>query len=595
MSLSHLNGSTVNNSFGIPNNSTGSASTKKTSTTPDILINYNKAFHNATPIMFRDQIISEMYAILMAKQKPNVLLVGPAGSGKTSLAQELARQIANNEQIVPSVLKTMTVYELPISSIISGSSILGQLETKIKEVIDFAENNKVILFIDELHMLINNHSNSAYNEIAQILKPALARGKMHVIGATTTQEARDLLADPAFSRRFSRITVNEISQDEELEVLKQYLPSLRKHYHNKVSLADDLLPNVVTISDDVLRPQTHRPDSGLTLLDRVMGEAIANQQSMIAYLKKSNTIAANAIPNSQQAIVNLNTLERTAAKIASGMQNQPVLTKSGLQDALKSVMYQDDAKNKINKLLLTNQLGVFNPEQPLSMLLVGSSGVGKTMLSRLVANYVTKTEPIVLNMAEYSNDMSITRILGSSAGYIGSDSHAELPFDILDSNPYQVILLDEFDQASMAVQRLFMRVLDEGKLQLANNHMIDFSKAIIFITTNGNNSNYGEHTVGFNNDDSDTTINDLRSVFEDKVINRFTAIIAFRSLTRIDFINIMKAKYAKLIIKLKYKVNNLPNELSDNELEGLADKYYRPEFGARPVEKAIEAYVQTKI
>lgn len=568
---------------------------QKANTIPEGLINYNDEFKDSDPILFRDHLISEMYAVLLAKQKPNVLLVGPAGSGKTALAQEIGREIANKEQAVPSELHKMTVYELPLSSLVAGSAFVGALEEKVNAIVNFAETTDSIIFIDEIHLLINSH-NSSYSEIAQILKPALARGKMHVIGATTTQEARDLLADPAFNRRFSQINVNEITQEQELTLLQKALPSLSKHYHNKVVVPPDLLETVVTISDEVLRPRTHRPDSGLTLLDRVMGEAIANQQYSISVLQKANnTVAANAIKKINQIQLDSNMIEQTATKIVSGMESQPTLNKQSLADALAPVMYQDDAKEKISKLLLTNQLGIFNPEQPLSMLLVGSSGVGKTMISRLVANYVTNTEPIVLNMAEYNSDMALTRILGSSAGYVGSDSHAELPFDILDSNPYQVILLDEFDQSSPAVQRLFMRVLDEGKLQLANNHMIDFSKSIIFITTNGNNSNFGEHTVGFNQESQADATEDLRSVFEDKVINRFSAVIRFNSLTREQFIDIMKENYADLIIKLRHKVTGLPDELSDDELNELADKFYRPEFGARPAKKALEYYVQNKM
>lgn len=568
---------------------------QKANTIPEGLINYNDEFKDSDPILFRDHLISEMYAVLLAKQKPNVLLVGPAGSGKTALAQEIGREIANKEQAVPSELYKMTVYELPLSSLVAGSSFVGALEEKVNAIVNFAETTDSIIFIDEIHLLINSH-NSSYSEIAQILKPALARGKMHVIGATTTQEARDLLADPAFNRRFSQINVNEITQEQELTLLQKALPSLSQHYHNKVVVPPDLLKTVVTISDEVLRPRTHRPDSGLTLLDRVMGEAIANQQYSISVLQKANnTVAANAIKKINQIQLDSNMIEQTATKIVSGMESQPTFNKQSLTDALAPVMYQDEAKEKIIKLLLTNQLGIFNPEQPLSMLLVGSSGVGKTMISRLVANYVTNTEPIVLNMAEYNSDMALTRILGSSAGYVGSDSHAELPFDILDSNPYQVILLDEFDQSSPAVQRLFMRVLDEGKLQLANNHMIDFSKSIIFITTNGNNSNFGEHTVGFNQESHADATEDLRSVFEDKVINRFSAVINFNSLTKEQFIDIMKENYADLIIKLRHKVTGLPDELSDDELNELADKFYRPEFGARPAKKALEYYVQNKM
>lgn len=595
MGLNNLNDNDVNNSFGLPNGPIMKVRQVGMNSKPDLLVNYNDTFKAASPIMYRDAIISEIYAVLLAQKKPNVLLVGPAGCGKTALAEEIARQIATNDLTVPDPLKHMIVYELPLANIVAGSGIVGDLEQKLQDVITFAEENPAILFIDEIHLLMNNDTNPTYNKIAQILKPALARGKMHVIGATTTQESRDLLTDPAFSRRFSKITVDEISQEEELVLLQNALPNLLKHYQNKVSFDSKLLNDVVTISDQVLRPQTHRPDSGLTLLDRVMGEAISNRQSLIAqFTKNGQTQTANTLKQSPQAIVNLRVLQKTATKIVSGIQNQPELTKEGLIKALKPVMYQDQAKKQIIKLLLINQLGVFNAQQPLSMLLVGSSGVGKTMLSKLVANYVTNTDPIILNMTEYNSDMAITRILGSSAGYVGSDSHAELPFDILDTNPYQVILLDEFEKSSPAVQRLFMRVLDEGKLQLANNHIIDFSKSIIFITTNAANSNHAEHLVGFNNNQVQPA-DQLKTTFDNEVINRFSAIVQFNNLSKDKFIDIMKLEYQRLTTKLTQIDPNLPLIISDDELTNLANKFYNPAFGARPAEKALEYYIQNKL
>lgn len=564
--------------------------------TPDGLIDYNDEFKKANAIMFRDAIIREIYAVLLAKKKPNVLLVGPAGGGKTALAEEIGRQLANQDPQIPIALRQMKIYELPLSGIVAGTGVVGELETKMQDIIAFAEDNPVVLFIDEIHLLMNSSQNPTYDKIAQILKPALARGKMRVIGATTTQEARNFLRDPAFSRRFSEITVDELTQEQEQTLLANALPTLTKHYQYQVQVNPTLLKDVVTISDEILRPHTHRPDSGLTLLDRVMGEAVTKKQALIAELTKTGkTQQAQTVQNSGPTTINLQLLQRTATKIVSGLQTQPHLTRDNLTKALAPVTGQDNAKKQVIDLLLANNLGIFAPEKPLSILLVGSSGVGKTMLSRLVARYVTNTEPIVLNMAEYSSSMTLTRILGSSAGYVGSDSHAELPFDILDSNPYQVILLDEFDQADVAVQRLFMRVFDEGKLQLANNHVIDFSKAIIFVTTNGNNTNKGEHAVGFNQSNQDDAQIQLKDVFEDKVLNRFSAIIAFKQLSRTDFITIMKQNYHALAKKLQYKVPNLPAQLSPDELAALADRFYRPEFGARPAQKALEAYIQTKI
>lgn len=593
MGLNHLSDTDVNNNFGISGaGAASSVSGSNQQNVPEELIDYNQKFENAAPIMFRDQIINEIYAVLLASKKPNVLLVGPAGSGKTALAEEVSRQIAKKDLTVPQILSDMTVYELPLANLVSGSGIVGDLEAKTQRIVSYAEENKVILFIDEIHLLMDD--NQIYNKIAQILKPALARGNMRVIGATTTQESRDLLADPAFNRRFSQITVDEISQKEELALLESALPNLIKHYQNKIDFPKELLEDVVRISDDVLRPHTHRPDSGLTLLDRVMGESIVTKQSLIAkFTKDGQQQVVSSLTNDPQAHINLRVIEKTATKILSGVQNQPELSKKELINVLSPIMYQDDAKKQVINLLLAHQLGIFNKQQPLSMLLVGSSGVGKTMLSKLIASYITKTDPIILNMTEYNSSMAITRILGSTAGYIGSDSHAELPFDILDSNPYQVILLDEFEKADQAVQRLFMRVLDEGKLQLANNHVLDFSKTIIFITTNAGNSNNTEHLVGFTNVNNAKPVDELRSSFDNEVLNRFSSIIKFNTLSEDNFNDIMNHEYQKLYDELQHKINNLPTKLDDVTIKELDDKFYDESFGARPVSKAIEYYIQS--
>lgn len=598
MGLDHLTPTDVGNSFGIPTASGGmpfgNPGQNAAGNVPPELINYNKNFKKADSIMFRDQVISEIYAVLLANKKPNVLLVGPAGCGKTTIAEEIARQIANKNLQVPSALLPMTVYELPLVNLVSGSGVVGQLEEKTKNIIAFAEKNKVILFIDEIHLLLSE--NETYNKIAQILKPALAQGNIRVIGATTTQEARDLLSDPALSRRFSQITVNEISQEQELVLLQKMMPPLLKHYQNQIDFPTDLLANVVTISDDVLRPHTHRPDSGLTLLDRVMGEAIATKQALIAtYTNKGQTAIADGLKNDPQAHINLRMIEKTATKIIAGIQVKPEVNQKDLVTALKPVMYQDQAKEQIVKLLLTHQLGIFNKDQPLSVMLVGSSGVGKTMLSKLVAKAITNTEPIILNMTEYNSNMTVTRILGSPAGYIGSNSHAELPFDILESNPYQVILLDEFEKACPAVQRLFMRVLDEGKLQLANNHVLDFSKAIIFITTNAANSNHSEHLVGFNNNNNDKVTDELKGSFDNEVLNRFSMIVKFNSLSSDDFKQIMQVKYQEIYPNLQYKLTKAPKTLDQSTLDKLTAKFYDRAFGARPATKALEYYIQTLI
>lgn len=558
---------------------------------PPELIDYNAKFKTATPVSFRESIINEVYAILLADKKPNALLVGPAGVGKTAIVQEIARQLANNDPIIPDSLKDMHIYELPLSSLVAGGSLVGQIEERTKNILEFAmkAKNHAILFIDEIHQL--EGSDTTYSKVAQILKPALARGDLHVIGATTTQESRDLMRDPAFNRRFSNITVDELTKEQEIIILQNALPRLLKHYNYAVDIQDNLLQNIVDISDNILRPKTHRPDSGLTLLDRAFGEAIVNKKQQLIKMQ-NNPAVLQVLKNDPKAHVNLNNLNKIAQKIVTGSSIKPNVTKAELTTNLSPVLGQDSAIKEITSSILIHQLGIFDNNKPFSFLLMGPSGVGKTMVSNIISETFTKTKPITLNLTEYNSSASINRIIGSPAGYVGSDSHQELPFDSLESNPYQVILLDEFEKADPAVQRLFMRVLDEGKLQLANNHVIDFSKTIIFATTNASHTRTSMNTIGFEGSNAKPS-DKLKNDFDTELLNRFSRIVEFNSIDKESFKHIMQEEYAKLYPKLSKITINAKAKLSTEILDSLADKYYDASFGARPVKHALESYVQS--
>ena len=245
-----------------------------------LLINYNDRFASASPALFRDEVIMQTMSAMVSKKKPNALLIGPAGCGKTAVAEEIARRIASGDQSVPPALRQMTVYELPISSLVAGTSMAGSLEARLKSVIDFARkrSNHAILFIDEIHMVVNDRS-TIYSGIAQILKPALARSDLRVIGSTTTQESRALDKDPAFKRRFSKVVVEELTSEQTRVILDSVLTGLLDHYDHKVSVTPDVLDQVVVSADKVMTG--HRPDTALTLLDRAMGEVVVSHHDQI--------------------------------------------------------------------------------------------------------------------------------------------------------------------------------------------------------------------------------------------------------------------------------------------------------------------------
>lgn len=561
----------------------------------DVLINYNEAFKNADPIEFRDGVISQVMGILIGMSKPNALLVGAAGTGKSAIAEDIARRIANDDPSIPDPLKGYTIYELPLASLVAGKGIVGQLEEATKQVVDYVKDpkHKAILFIDEIHMLMSD--GQIYGKIAQILKPALARGDFRVIGATTLQEANDINRDPAFNRRFSRVIVDELTSEQTLEILKKRRNKLMSHYNYKVSVDDDVLKSCVDTANRWSQVGSHRPDNALTLLDRSMGDALVEQKNKEAAVRNDpNMLAAlqsiTTIPLTEKL------LKRCAMKLMTGHARKTNIDEASLANSLSHIMGQDGAISQITTMLLKRDLELFPTNKPMTVLLTGPSGVGKTAVSKAIAEELTECEPIMLNMTEYNDPATVNRIIGSPAGYVGSDSHAELPFDILESNPYQVIVLDEFEKCHPSVQRLFMSVFDEGKLQCSNGKVQDFSKAIIFATTNAGKTIGAKASLGFthNEDKQAEEVSTLSQWFDVEFLNRFAAIIDFNAIEKDTYASIVANKYQTLRATLgnDRRLAHLPDIIPDDALEEIVATTYVRDFGARPAERAVKSYIE---
>lgn len=566
----------------------------------DLLINYNDKYANGGNAMFREPLVRQLTSVLIGKNKPNALLVGSAGVGKTKIVEDLAYRIATDDPTIPDALKNCIVYELPLANIVADSSLVGQLEAKMLAVIEFAADpdNHAIIFIDEIHQMVDG--SATYSKLAQILKPALARGDMRVIGATTTQESTDLMDDPAFNRRFSRIIVDELTQKQTEEVLLAAKPSYINHYKNRILIDDDILPLVVKIADQYATAGNHRPDTALTLLDRACADAIV--------ARKIQEQKLSADPSMSQALSMLKTqlvpltergLKDCAYKLMTGCATKTPLDEQRLRDALSRIKGQDKILDEITNRMHKLEMNLFPRKTPFSMLFAGASGVGKTEVTKIIAQELTGTKPIMLNMAEYHSSASINRIIGSSVGYVGSDSKAELPFDSLESNPYQVILLDEFEKADKSVQRLFMSVFDEGTLQTSNGRTIDFSKTIIIATTNANHSAGKTQHMGFvtatsHGDKQRSALSDLKQWFDTELLNRFEKVYTFNNLDKDIYRDIVADIYKREISRIK-SVNRsikLPDELDDDTLDSIVDDTFVPEFGARPASKAVRDYIE---
>lgn len=567
----------------------------------EMLINYNVEFKSASPVLFRDSVVQQTLAVLIGKNKPNTLLVGPAGVGKTKIVEDIAYRLANNDPIIPDKIKGFTIYELPLSNVVAGSSLVGQVEEKIKAVVDFATNpaNKAILFIDEIHQLVKNDS-PTYQKIAQILKPALARGKMKVIGATTTQEARHLNDDPAFNRRFSKIIVDELNKDQTIEILKTSKLSFLKHYNYQIALDDQTFTTIVDLAERYKTAGSHRPDNAITLLDRAIGDAIVSRRKQEVILSADPTKAAmlQALKSIKPIPVTEKQIRQTAIKLATGNNKPETLNVDELRQALNAIKGQDQIIEKLILELRKHELNIAPSEQPMTMLFIGPSGVGKTEVTKIIAKTTTGCNPIILNMTEYNSPASVNRILGSWAGYAGSESNSELPFDSLESNPYQIILLDEFEKCNPAVQKLFMQVFDEGILKTNRGTTIDFSRSIIIATTNAGYT-VRSNQIGFGKDKTtnETDIRTLSKSFDIALLNRFKQKITFSEIDKDTYREILVAKYEALLTQIKTTKHrvNLPDTIPDAALDQMVEDTYVPEFGARPARKAVEDFIYAQL
>lgn len=576
----------------------------------DLLVDYNEKFKNADPTMFRDVLIEQVLSVLISKNKPNALLKGSAGVGKTKIVEDIARRIALGDTLIPDQLKGSTIYELPVTNLIAGSGIRGQLEEKVQAVVTFASDpkNKVILFIDEIHQITGGSSTGSSHEtrlISQILKPALARGDMHVIGATTSTESRAFDDDPAFARRFTPLIVDELTVEQTLAVLSTVRPGLVAHYRHQIAVSDDVLAETVRIAEENSRAGQHRPDSAITLLDRAMADRILEQKKLIVQAEAAGDAALVATLRSipQVPLTSKRVLD-VAKRLMTGNAQRPDFDVATLRATLLGRLQgQEDVLEKLVDRLAREELDLFPTKTPTTWMLAGASGVGKTETAKIIAEQMTGTEPIILNMTEFHSEWSTSKIIGSPPGYVGSDSNAELPFDTLESNPHRVILLDEFEKADKAVQRLFLSAFDEGYIRNARGKQLDFSKALVICTTNAAREALDRKPIGFGS--APTTIShqsltkELAKVFDAELLGRFSLVVGYNSIDEAAYREIMAADYARQrerIVEARPRLASaLPASMPDDELRAIAETTYVDSQGARPAGKAVRAWIEDRM
>lgn len=571
--------------------------------TPEELINLTQKARDGKlqKALFRDNETLALIKTLSRKKKSNALLQGDAGVGKTQLVENLAIMMANKEPLVIDMIGEYEIYELPLSNLVAGKGIVGQLEQAVKEIIEFLENQQAIVFIDEIHMLFDNRDTQTYSKIAQLLKPALARN-LKTIGATTTSEGTNILKDPAINRRFSTINVPELSIEQTSQILEMLMPDYEKH-HNVVvpdSNKAEIIEAIITQSELYKKPNNHRPDTAITLMDT----AFAETRMRFNQLQTPQGMTAPA------HVVTTTDIKKSAISQFQLIEVTPDVIQNLKTQLDANIIGQSTIKQTIVDTFARQSLGLVRQKRPNVFLFAGPTGTGKTQIAREIAKSLFGTDEslIYINMSEYSSHGDLNAIVGSPAGFVGSDDNTELPLQPLNNNPFSIVLLDEFEKAHPDVQQFFMQAFDYGKIKLKRrNEEIDTSRAVFILTTNAGAQDFNKKTIGFGATQTlsaTETSTILEQNFKPELLNRMTHKLVFESISKDDYTKILAVKYNKIVgeaseLHPEYVLS--PTNLDINNpddmalLKPIADISYNPNENGRPAEKTIQQYIESKL
>ena len=573
------------------------------------------------PVIGRDKEVKRVMEILCRRTKNNPILIGEAGVGKTAIVEELSRLIANDE--VPSNLMGKKVISLDMATMVAGTKYRGEFEERMKKVIkELEENDDIILFIDEIHTLVGAGGAEGAIDASNILKPALARGKIRCIGATTIDEYKKFIEkDSALERRFQKIYIKEPSIEETLNILNNLKPIYEK-YHN-VIVSDSVINSIVTLSEKYIFDR-NRPDKQIDILDEVCSMVSMKDNKDIikkrnlkkeierlgeeknSYIIDNNIDKAYDIRKKETELLSiLNELELTSVRdkneitiedvafVINSRTNTPIYEVMedvssgiiGLKNDLKSkIIGQDKAIDSL--IEMTKRIKFGCNDRVYSFLFVGPTGVGKTALAKWYANNIVgESNFIRLDMSEYGDSTSVNKILGSSPGYVGYDDNKNILEEVR-NKPNSVILLDEIDKAHPSVINLFYQILDEGKIKNSKGIEVRFNNAIIIMTSN---VGFEINSIGFNK--KDNTLSSLKNSFSNAFINRIDNVIVFNRLSKTNIKDIINIKLDD--IKNKYKSVNI--SFMDNLVNDIVSVCVYEEFGARRLDKIINSKVENKI
>lgn len=566
------------------------------------------------PVIGREKEIKKIEEILCRRTKNNPLLLGEPGVGKTAIIEGLALYISEGK--VPPKLQNKQIISLDMASAVAGTKYRGEFEERMKKLIAEIENNdNIILFIDEIHTLIGAGGAEGAIDASNILKPALARGKIKCIGATTTDEyKKHFEKDKALDRRFQIINIEEPSIEETKNILNKLKPLYEEYHH--VIISDDIIDKIITLSDKYIYNR-FRPDKQIDILDEVCSkvnikdnENLINLESNLKairdkkelYIKENNIKKAyeykiketefkkNINFNTSKSFVSINDI----ATVINNKTNIPIYeilkdnkkTISQIESYLKdTIIGQEEAINKLINITKRIKLG-YKDNKCISLLFNGPSGVGKTKLATTFGGLISKQKVIKLDMSEYSDTSSISKFTGSNAGYVGYEDNKYILSKIKD-NPNALIILDEIDKAHPKIINLLYQILEDGIISDAKNNFINFKNNIIIMTTNlGKNNN----SIGFNTNEKEIN-QELKDNFNIAFLNRIDDIITFNSLNKQNITIIINQKIDAL--KNKFKEANIT--ISDSVLEEIINESNYIDFGARKIDKIIKNHIENII
>lgn len=582
------------------------------------------------PVIGRDDEIIRVIEILNRRTKNNPVLIGEPGVGKTAVVEGLAQKIVDGD--VPHKLQGKQVIRLDVVSLVQGTGIRGQFEERMQKLMEeIRKREDIILFIDEIHEIVGAGSASDGNmDAGNILKPALARGELQLVGATTLNEYRIIEKDAALERRMQPVKVDEPTVDETITILKGIQKKYEDYHH--VQYTDAAIEAAATLSNRYIQDR-FLPDKAIDLLDeagskmnltlnfvdpKVIDQRLIEAENLksqatreedfekAAYFRdqiaKYKEMQKKKITDQDTPIISEKTIEhiieqKTNIPVGDLKEKEQSQLIHLAEDLKSHVIGQDDAVDKIAKAIRRNRVGLGTPNRPIgSFLFVGPTGVGKTELSKQLAIelFGSADSMIRFDMSEYMEKHSVAKLVGAPPGYVGYDEVGQLTEKVR-HNPYSLILLDEVEKAHPDVMHMFLQVLDDGRLTDGQGRTVSFKDAIIIMTSNAGTGKT-EASVGFGatrEGRTNSVLGELGNFFSPEFMNRFDGIIEFKALSKDNLLQIVELMLAD--VNKRLSSNNIRLDVTDKVKEKLVDLGYDPKMGARPLRRTIQDYIEDTI